>query len=137
MTLSRKQMDQLTTVKLMIENDFVRRKGCIHVSVFKPNQLIFSKLNKNITVWAQNAPIKSDIDHDDELNQVLIDVASLSTSRIQLWDLLKTTTKYNLERCQFTIISKLLEENAKFPSSRNIVESELLPVVRSYWVMMG
>lgn len=137
MTLSMKQRDQLTKVKLMIEDDFNRRKACHHVSVFKPNQLIFRKLNKNITMWAQNAPIKSVIDLDDELNQVLLDAVSLSTNRIQLWSLLQTTTKYNLERCQFTIISKILEENAKFPSSRDIIENQLLPVVRSYWIMMG
>lgn len=137
MALSRKQAEKVYNIQNLINKDLGRASVPAQRS-FRPNQIIFQKLEKFLNISAQNACDKSSFDNDPLVHDVLYNVCRIVVSAWNLKSLFNITTNYGLLGCQMILLRGVIDFAMDDRRSMGwyFRTGELLPEAHSYWVMV-
>ena len=138
MSLSQKQLTRVSKFEDMIEAQRQRRQA-FGGYAFKPDRMVFNKIEKTLRVWAQNCSHKPLLDSADELHRMLYNLTYIVRSSYDVHGIIKgVLTQYDLEKCQLHLIQGMIDNYQKRPGEPNLFfrQGDLLPSVYSYWAMV-
>lgn len=134
MTLSARQLERIANIQNMIDFNLERKK----LGWFKPDRTVFRKVEKYMTVWAQNTHNKSMLDEELEINTMLYNLTKMAQSKSDLFKSLEITKQYDMISCQCSILRGIIDNclNNRPSTQWNILQRDLIPEAYSYWVMI-